>query len=215
MKANIFLYPLIYLIFFIQPVSAQDSDFLVDERDGNIYLVAKFNDLWWMCQNLKYDIDGSGCYNNDETNCFLSGRLYNWEAARKACPEGYHLPTDDEWKNLESYIGMEDDDLDKNFNRSSGTVGKYLKIDGGLKFDADYVGMISMNGISTYEGSGAYFWTASENGDKYSWVRIIQKEKEGVDRQSLEKRYKLTVRCVKPADPDEAQTESLEQESPQ
>ncbi|MCK5338204.1 MAG: hypothetical protein KAJ50_05310, partial [Bacteroidales bacterium] len=102
--------PILLLLFSFLQVSAQDTDFFIDERDDNIYLVAKFNNLWWMCQNLKYDVgEGSGCYEDDETNCMLKGRLYNWEAAQKVCPEGYHLPDDDEWKSLEAYIGMDKD----------------------------------------------------------------------------------------------------------
>ena len=99
--------------FTILNISAQDTDFLFDERDNNIYLIIKFHNQWWMCQNLKYDIgEGSSCYNDEETNCMLKGRWYSFEAAKKACPKGFRLPGDDDWKSLESFIGMEEKDLD-------------------------------------------------------------------------------------------------------
>jgi len=208
MKRIAISFSLILVILGCQNLGAQNSDFLMDERDGHIYLVAKFNDQWWMCQNLKYDAgEGSGCYEDDETNCMLKGRLYSWSAARQACPAGYHLPTDDEWKKLESYIGMNKDDLDKTFNRNSGTIGKFLRMSGGLGFDADYAGMINAKGSSSYKDIRSFFWTASEKDETYAWLRIIEKTKDGVERQTFDKKQKYSVRCIKAADPDNMENE--------
>jgi len=168
-----------------------------------------------MCQNLKYETEGSACYDEDETNCFLNGRLYSWNSAKQSCPQGYHLPSDDEWKALEAYIGMEDDELDKIYNRNSGTVGKFLRMGGGLSFDADYIGLINPKDNSSYAGARAYFWTASENDGGFGWTRIIEKTKDGVERQAIDKNYKLTVRCVKAADSNDVETENQEQDTPQ
>ena len=193
--------PLLLLFFPLLQISAQDTDFFLDERDGNIYLVARFNNQWWMCQNLKYDVgDGSGCYDDEETNCMLKGRWYNWDAAQKACPEGYHLPSDDEWKELESYIGMDKDNLNEMLNRNSGTVGKFLKIEGGLGFDADFTGLINIKDNCSYMGTHAYFWTATQQDDNFAWIRVMIKTKEGVDRLTFDKRFKFTIRCVKAAE---------------
>jgi uncharacterized protein (TIGR02145 family) len=200
--------PIIILMLLCVRATSQNSDFLMDERDGNIYLVAKFNDTWWMCQNLKFDAgEGSICYENDETNCMLKGRLYNFESARRACPEGYHLPGDDEWKAMESYLGMNDKELDQNYNRNSGTVGKFLKMGGGLSFDADYVGMVNESGGGLFTDTRACFWTSTEDGDKYAWSRLIDKNKDGVDRIPGPKNNKLSVRCVKAAEPEEPKSE--------
>jgi uncharacterized protein (TIGR02145 family) len=185
-------------------VSAQNSDFLMDERDGNVYLVAKFNDTWWMCQNLKYDAgEGSACYNDDNTNCMLEGRLYDLPTAKNACPEGYHLPTDEEWKALESYMGMSKDELDKVHSRNSGEIGKYLRVGGGIGFDADLVGMISPRGNSVQSGVKAYFWSSTEKNGA-GWVRVISKSSDGIERKMIDSKHKLSVRCVKEgrSDPD-------------
>jgi len=188
------------LLFTGLSASAQNTDFLMDERDGNVYLLAKFGDTWWMCQNLKYNIgEGDGCYNDDENNCMLRGRLYNQAAAIKACPEGYHLPGDDEWKALESYIGMDDEDLDNTANRISGTVGKILRMGGGIGFDADYAGMINPRGNSTHSGNRAYFWTSSEVERGKGWLRIIEKNNDGVGRRAMDNKHMLSIRCVKKA----------------
>lgn len=197
---------IIFLSVVMQAASGQDTDFLMDERDGNIYLIMKFNTHWWMCQNLKYDNgEGSFCYEGDETNCMLKGRWYTYEAAQTACPEGYRLPTDDDWKALESYLGMDDADLDKRYNRNSGTIGTFLKVDGGVGFDADFAGLVSPIGKDSYFDNQAYFWTASEINETTSWARVFEDKKVGVDRKMITRNYGLSVRCIKDVEPENDQ----------
>lgn len=182
-------------------IKAQDTDVLMDERDGNIYIIQKFHDQWWMCQNLKYNSgDGAKCYEADEINCMLKGRWYIYDAALTACPEGYRLPSDEDWKKLETYIGMSKSDLDNRYNRNSGTVGKFLKADGGLGFDAEYSGVVSPNGNDSYFTTHAYFWTSTEIDAENAWARVMQDKKDGIDRQIITKTYGLPVRCVKDAE---------------
>ena len=198
------------LLFTALPTKGQNSDFLMDERDGNIYLVARFNTLWWMCQNLKFDAGkGTSCYNEDETNCMLNGRMYDWSSAQRSCPEGYRLASDKDWQNLESYIGMEDEDLEKRYNRESGTVGKFLKPNGGLSFDAEYAGMMNPKGNSSYSGGRAFFWTSTEMDENMSWTRLIDKNRDGVERQPMTRDHKLSVRCVRDATPEEMMVEEV------
>ena len=47
--------------------------------------------------------------------------------SKSGCPTGWHFPTDEEWKTIESYLGMSDEDVDMGGNRQSGDVGKKLK----------------------------------------------------------------------------------------
>ena len=58
-----------------------------------------------MAENLDIEVEGSFCYDNDPENCKKYGRLYTWEAAKKACPKGWHLPSDAEWKILMNKMG--------------------------------------------------------------------------------------------------------------
>lgn len=210
------IFSLIFILSFLfnmPGLSAQETDFLLDERDGNIYLVKKFHWHWWMCQNLKYDIgEGSSCYQADDNNCLLKGRWYTFEAAQKACPEGYRLPSDEDWKKFESFLGMHKSELDKKYNRNSGNLGKLLKSGGNAGFDADYSGMVHPMGKDDYMGTRAFFWTATEESEKNGWARSMMETKAGIDRQIVAKDYGLNIRCIKDAEVEQAEEKEESQE---
>ena len=105
MRVLKYLSLLFALLFPSLTLLAQDTDVVVDDRDNNIYLVKKFGDTWWTCQNMNFNAgNGSFCYDDDEMNCMLKGKLYTYDAAIKACPPGYSLPADDDWKALEKLL---------------------------------------------------------------------------------------------------------------
>lgn len=198
-------YILLLPLFLINTATAtsQDTDFMMDERDGNIYLIMKFGQHWWMCQNLKFDVgEGSSCYEDDETNCMLKGRWYTFEAAKKACPEGFRLPGDEEWMALESYMGMDKAELQKKYIRNSGKIGKYLKVDGGVGFDAEFAGLVNPQARDAYFETHAYFWTSTALDEKNGWTRVFEQGLDGINRKMIPKEYGLSVRCIKDADAD-------------
>ena len=91
----------------------------VDERDGQEYKYTTIGDQVWMAENLNYDAQGSICQGRDTSKCALYGRLYsyvghvpdrtidtiNWNFIDSVCPNGWHLPTLTEWKQLGTSVG--------------------------------------------------------------------------------------------------------------
>jgi uncharacterized protein (TIGR02145 family) len=95
-----------------------------DSRDGQTYKWVKIGEQVWMAENLNYTknnafqrhitddkewennnkYDGFCYYDNNANYGKVYGVLYQWEAAKNACPDGWHLPSDEEWSQLENYL---------------------------------------------------------------------------------------------------------------
>ncbi|WP_113922434.1 fibrobacter succinogenes major paralogous domain-containing protein [Cognataquiflexum aquatile] len=86
-------------------IGESDSETFSDPRDGQVYKIVKIGDQVWFAENLNYNAEGSWCYDSDSENCEIYGRLYSWEVGLTACPEGWHLPSEDEWNNLIEFLG--------------------------------------------------------------------------------------------------------------
>ena len=93
------------------------------------------------------------------------GYLYTYEAALAAVPEGWRLPSDEDWKKLEAALGMEQSQIDLDNSWRGINAGDYLKQGGASGFNALFAGCNAyvpktngMNYIKKQEG--AYFWTS-------------------------------------------------------
>jgi len=180
------------------------------DSDNKTYMTVKIGDQIWMAENMaKSASEGSWAYNNDEGLVPVFGRLYDWQAASTICPAGWHLPSDEEYKILESDQGMTPDDLDKIGFRYSGDVGFKLKSFTGYVFEGSgnnssgfnappggYRDPITGNsyGINTY----CLFWTSTETShEAYGMYRQVEFIGMGVKRDGNSKSYGISVRCVK------------------
>ena len=192
----------------IEPITDFDGTF-IDSRDSTEYPYVKIGTQTWMAENLKIkltDATGSWCYNSAEINCDTYGRLYSWERAMVACPAGWHLPTDAEWKKLEIFTGMSASDADSLGWRITGSVGIGLKTKKGwnsggngentVRFGAIPSGIFEKNTYSSF-GDLASFWTSSYSDETHAWGRALIYHAEGVYRWKYAKTSGFSVRCVK------------------
>lgn len=161
-----------------------------DSRDGQRYKTVKIGKQTWMAENLNYKTSDSYCYNNNEGMCKKYGRLYKWNAAKSACPSGWHLPSDDEWNTLWTAVG------------GTGTAGTKLKsknmngsdsfgfavLPAGLRYDI---------GGFYYEGNYAYFWSSSEYDSFRAYFWRFHYYGDDVYRGNLNKGYGFSVRCLR------------------
>ena len=102
----------------------------MNDKDGNEYRWVRIGNLDWMAENMKggkpfyeYTYLYLGYYQypvvqfsmeEDKDNYWKTfGNVYTYEQAIENCPDGWRLPTDDDWKNLESTLGMSSSELDK------------------------------------------------------------------------------------------------------
>jgi len=173
-----------------------DFGSFTDPRDGKIYKTIKIGEQVWLAQNLNFEAEGSLCYDNDPANGEKYGRLYTWEQAKAAVPEGWHLPSNEEWRTLVDFAG-------------GSVAGKKLKAKSGWD---EYEGN-SGNGLDAYGFSalpcgysfdGAFYsigrfgawWTSSENSSANAYLRFMSYSNVSVHRGSYNKSYLFSVRCL-------------------
>ena len=108
-----------------------------------------------MAENMAYNVGGSSCYDNKDENCAKYGRLYTFEAAQKACPTGWHLPENDEWKRFRTVI--EDSD---------GKEAAWVSLKSRDKWDgSDRYGFDVVPAGKATEDGDAYGWHLAPPGD--------------------------------------------------
>jgi uncharacterized protein (TIGR02145 family) len=201
--------------------------------DSNVYKTMKIGNQWWMIENLKVkkfrngvpinSAQSSNSWKNKtssyclyDANSNAPGLLYNWYAvvdSNEIAPEGWHIPTDDDWKVLEKYLGMTQLQTDSISWRGK-DQGDQLKIKGlkGWKryedvwptnksgFTALAGGCRLQDGVWADPGLSAtgFWWTATENSiSGTAWYRHLDYKKENIFRHSISKNYGMSIRCVK------------------
>lgn len=170
-----------------------------DPRDGQTYRTIKLNGQVWMAENLNYDA-GEGCeiYDQLPVNSQVYGRLYTWEAAQRACPPGWRLPTDEEWRALAISIGgYGSDSWRASDSHGSATEGFAALVDGGsTQFNGRFAGYFQSPG--KYYGLGTYggFWTATAYDERTAWTFKLLRNDNRLERQKVKKLRGISCRCV-------------------
>jgi uncharacterized protein (TIGR02145 family) len=189
------------------------------DYDGNVYKTVTIGTQVWMAEDLRttrfndgtaipavtdYDAWASlttpaySWYNNDSLNNHGSG-LYNWYAiaTNKLCPEGWHVPTNEEWTLLGNYFG------------DAGAAGGELKEAGTAHwkdpnegatnssgFTALPGGYRSYNGSFGFQGVSGHWWSATQYSDSVVYFWNMRYKSKGLYNHLSNKPNGFCVRCI-------------------
>ena len=180
---------------------------MTDARDGQTYKTVKVGEQWWMARNLNYAdsvktpvlTNHIWCFTYQRENCDEIGLHYTWHAAKEACPDGWHLPSNEEWKKLIDTVGGE------------AVAGKILRSQAG--WDAGVNGSNGMDAVgfsilpAGYRIAVAFvfttmlngFWSSSEydvNKAGFMGLNYLDDSAKILDMQT-DKINAYPVRCIK------------------
>ena len=205
----------------------EESPTTVKDIDGNVYNIVTIGTQVWMAENLRttrYN-DGSSIplvsgntawnnlttagycwYNNDATTYKnVYGALYNWYVVNtnKLCPFGWHVPNDNEWTSLISYLGNDSNAGGK--LKATGTIeegtGLWSSPNTGATNETNFTalpgGYRHRHGSFYSMGQNGNWWSESYYGAAEAWYRTLHYYNINVDRYSNYKTYGFSVRCVR------------------
>jgi uncharacterized protein (TIGR02145 family) len=172
----------------------------VTDGNGKTYKTVTIGTQTWIAENLNYDVEGSKCYENQESNCNKYGRLYNWLTAMTVCPSGWHLPSNEEWQVLVDVAGG-DREVGKNLKTANGWydyegIGNGTDIHGSSALPG---GHGYSGGYFDFAGFHGYWWSSSEFNSDYDYVYYWAMGccNEGVLSSGIDMSNLLSVRCVR------------------
>ena len=126
------------------------------------------NDVW-TTENLAIGEGEKGVYRNPDATP-EEGLLYTWDAAMRLCPEGWHLPSNEEWDDWEWNASL------KQRSSFASVLAGYRNTDGTFGYRASYAG----------------FWSSSESGTN-AWYRYLFSTEARVHRTTNDKAYGFSV----------------------
>jgi Fibrobacter succinogenes major domain (Fib_succ_major). len=176
-----------------------------DERDGQVYKYTTIGDQVWMAENLRYDSEFSECMDHFGDSCKTFGLYYslykniqpyqyvvNDSIFEFICPNGWHIPSLDEWKTMIEMMG--------GFSQQSSALR--------LKSGNEWANGIGENacgfsakpaGVYVNEEEGvhfvrydAVFWTSTKEYSQDYYTIKIEK-----DVTVFNHFPKMTIRCLK------------------
>lgn len=202
----------------LAPKNKPYQETFTDPRDGYSYKIVKLRDgNWWLAENLRYEMPIPNSFPADEnpdemilaTNPDYDwtkyGRLYTWDAAQKASPSGWHLPSSREWKKMLKLYGH-----GEGLGNDKSTDD--LKILVRDEMDMEFGGFIESRSYQTYNPAipyaygyfhgrmGGRFWSSSRATFPLKirsgiYYRFFSRGSAGRDQENVEKAF--SVRCVK------------------
>ena len=191
----------------------------VTDVDANTYNTLLIGNQTWLAENLKVTkfndgtviplvedslawsiLTSAGYCTSKQQSITEFGAMYNWYAVNsgKLCPEGWHVPSDDEWTTLTTYLGGED------------IAGGKLKEFGSVHWLSPNTGASNESGFTALPGAGRYFdgtfwgigmygnwWSSTEKSADVAWLRNLHSSDGGIYRDNSPKGSAFSVRCIK------------------
>lgn len=198
-KKSILLISVVYIVAAVYSFTyGQEAGSMTDPRDGRVYKIVKIDDREWMAENLAFKTE-SGCsvYENVKDYLKTHGYLYTWEAATKACPDGWHLPSMQDWWYLSNFLGGDEQS------------GGKLKQAGTTSWGSPNTGATNSSGFTAlasgrsgdkameHIGKTAFFWTNVDDDDATSWCGALYHNRADLALIPIEKKNGYSVRCIK------------------
>ena len=196
-----------YTLSFEIPGTFVCGEDFTDERDGQTYSTIEIGRQCWMTENLNIGsrIDGAVnqqdngeiekyCYGDDEANCDQFGGLYQWDEIMQydtarfnagLCPEGWHLPTMEEWNRLIDYAG------------GPSVAGDSLKAGGPTGFEALMAGYRNETGIFTGLNQQTGYWSSVYHDNTQSYATGLTGSGSAVTTDISDRSAGYSLRCVK------------------
>lgn len=211
------------------------GELLIDDRlGGKTYKTVKIGEDCWMAENLKWlpevypstnmslnepryyvyghnSSSSEGALNSDNYNKY--GVLYNFPAAIISCPDGWHLPSDNEWMILEGEIdskyGVGNPIWDR-FGWAGEDVGLKMMTNNEEHWYPPHVKATNNSGFSSM-GSGyvwqrgfhglmqnEYFYSSTISDKGNPWRRTTHNNHENIARaDNANASWGASVRCIK------------------
>lgn len=173
-------------------ITPVNSNQFTDPRDNQTYDIVNIGTQTWFAENLKYIPENttSECYQDNQENCFIYGRWYRNDEAQTACPNGWHLPTSEEFQTLIDYLGGND-------------VASLLLIpDGSIQGELVNFNLLSGGynlGVNwLYITERSYLWASDESIDNPGWfnsLKLISGEEISIN--DIPFHLRLNCRCIK------------------
>jgi uncharacterized protein (TIGR02145 family) len=210
------------------------GDAFVDSRDSKSYSTVQIGTQCWMAENLNIGtrIDGSQdqventptefiekyCYNDLDANCATYGGLYQWdemmqyittEGTQGICPDGWHLPDDDEWMTLEEEVESTTGVAWNTFGFRGTDAGGNLKEAGTSHWNSPNTGATNSSGFKALPGgyrdpNGTFgnlndhgiFWSSSSMSGPPIRRALLSSSKQ-IGRSDMPKEAGFSVRCIR------------------
>jgi len=181
-------------------LSAQEYGEFTDHRDGQVYKNVRIGNQVWMAENLNYNSESANAiYLNSAGLSGVFGRIYCWEIACEVCPDGWHLPSNEEWITLAENLGGENVAGDKmkeintfwiSLSEEASNISGFSALPGGY---LEYPDETSYH----FMGEMGFFWSATEKSRSTAWFRYVKFDGTQLKISNDGKGFGMSVRCVK------------------